>query len=311
MGDEYMALDPQAKIYLEMMKGTPPLHCLEPRTVREMLAVMPDGQVKEEKEINVREGRIKLRIYRPDSSGPSPVFVYFHGGGWTVGDLEWSDYTCRLLCRKLQMTIVSADYRLSPEFKFPIPAEDCYAALEWTAANMDFLNGEPGRIIIGGDSSGGNLAAEAAVWARDRGGPSIYAQVLIYPVTDFNFERESYRKYSEGFAVTRELMEWCARHYANSPADLRNPSACPMLIGDLRGLPPAIILTAENDVLKDEGLAYAKRLVEAGNQVEYKCEEGLIHGFFTSPIFAARIDGTIKRISQFLSGVKQDFTLIE
>jgi len=313
-----MVLDAQAKLYLEMMSGIPPLHTLNPQTVRDLISQIPveesisAGTGKtEEYEIPVNEGQITLRTYTPEGQGPFPLFVYYHGGGWVIGDLEMADSSCRMLADHLTAVVISVNYRLSPEYKFPIPLEDCYTALKWVESNAGLLEGDNKKIIIGGDSAGGNLAAAVAILARDRKGPSIMAQVLLYPSLEFNFNTESYQKYSKGFILTQELMTWFAGHYAESQADMQNKLAAPLLTEDLRDLPPAIIFTAEYDVLRDDGFAYAKKLVEAGIQVEYKCEEGLIHGYFLIPMFTPRIELTIERIANFLSNVKVNFTIGE
>lgn len=313
-----MVLDAQAKLYLEMMSGIPPLHTLNPQTVRDLLSQLPVEESisagtgrTEEYEIPVEDGRITVRTYTPQGHGPFPLFVYYHGGGWVIGDLESADFTCRMLADHLKAVVVSVNYRLSPEFKFPIPLEDCYTALKWVEANAGLLRGDSKKVIVGGDSAGGNLAAAVSILARDRKGPNIMAQVLLYPSLDFDFTTESYQKYSKGFILTEELMTWFAGHYAESRDDLQNNLAAPLLTENLRGLPPALIFTAEYDVLRDDGLTYAKRLVEAGIQVEYKCEAGLIHGYFLIPMFTYRIESTIKRIADFLSNVKVDFTIGE
>src|SRR5213078_1916119 len=176
--------------------------------------------------------------------------------------------------------VVSVDYRLAPEHRFPAAPEDCYAATRWLAEHAGSLGGDKGRIAVGGDSAGGNLAAVVALMARDRGGPKLAFQLLVYPATDTDFETRSYRENSEGYFLTRADMVWFWNHYAPRDEDRRNPYAAPLRAASLRGLPPALVITAEFDPLRDEGEAYGARLRDAGNQVLVKRYPGMIHGFF-------------------------------
>jgi acetyl esterase len=224
-------------------------------------------------------GEIPIRIYVPNESTSVPVLVYFHGGGWVGGDLDSHDALCRALTNAAGSAVVAVDYRLAPEHKFPSAADDCYAALLWVAAHAEEFGGDATRLAIGGDSAGGNLTAVVAQMARDRSGPAVLLQLMLYPVTDFNFETPSYRQNAEGYLLTRDSMIWFWNHYLRTEADGSSPLASPLRAANLRGLPPALIITAGFDPLRDEGDAYAARLREAGVPVTLKCYDGMIHGF--------------------------------
>ena len=225
-------------------------------------------------------GQIPVRIYTPVGTAPFPVLVYFHGGGWVIGNLDTHDGICRSLANRVGCLVVSVDYRLAPEHRFPAAPEDCYAATRWLAEHAGSLGGDKGRIAVGGDSAGGNLAAVVALMARDRGGPKLAFQLLVYPATDTDFETRSYRENSEGYFLTRADMVWFWNHYAPRDEDRRNPYAAPLRAASLRGLPPALVITAEFDPLCDDGNAYAARLREDGVPVRLSQQDGLIHGFF-------------------------------
>lgn len=226
-------------------------------------------------------GDLPIRIYTPKGEGPFPVCVHFHGGGWVIGDLDTHDAQCRDLCNLANCIVVAVDYRLAPEHPYPAAAEDCYAATVWTANNAASINADPSRIAVAGDSAGGNLAAVVSQMARDRKGPRIAMQVLVYPVTDAGFDTPSYRDNAEGYLLTRDSMHWFWDHYCPKAADRAHPYAAPARAQDLTNLPPALILTAEFDPLRDEGEAYGARLTQAGGKVECIRYDGLIHGFFS------------------------------
>ncbi|MEE8443372.1 MAG: alpha/beta hydrolase [Dehalococcoidia bacterium] len=282
-----MALDPQAQAVIDqrVALGLPPLNTLTPAEARTSaearpLATGPDvGQI-EDRSIPGPAGQIPVRIYTPPGAGPFPALVYFHGGGWVVGTLDMSDGTCRHLCLGGECIVVSVDYRLAPEAKFPLPAEECYSATWWVAENGPDLNIDPARIAVGGGSAGGNLATVVALMARDRGRPPIAFQLLVYPVTDRNFETVSYRENGKGYMLDRDGMMWYWSQYLNDPSDASNPYAAPLQASDLSALPPALIITAEYDPLRDEGEAYASRLRAAGVQTTCTRYDGMIHGFF-------------------------------
>ena len=285
-----MPLDPQAQAFLEQLaaSGAPPLHELSVAEARQIIVTLfgttdtpePIGTV-EERTIPGAAGAMPARIYTPQGRGPFPLLVYFHGGGWVIGNLEAYDPTCRALTNAAGCIVVAMEYRLAPEHKFPAAPEDCYAALQWVATHAAAIGGDPTRLAIGGDSAGGNLTAVVAQMVRDRGGPHLVYQLLVYPVTDYNFDTASYRENADGYLLTKDAMVWFWNHYLRSAADGSNPLASPLRAPNLRGLPPALILTAEFDPLRDEGEAYAARLREAGIPVTLKRYNGMIHGFFS------------------------------
>ena len=226
-----------------------------------------------------KAGSVPVRIYTPEGAGPFPLLVYLHGGGWVLGDLNSHDDLCRSLCRRAGVVVVSADYRLAPETRHPAALQDAFAVLRWTASNAKELNGKADRLAVGGDSAGGNLAAALALRTHERGGPSIVFQLLIYPVTVRDFETPSYRQYATGYGLTRANMMWYWDKYLADPTDAEDPYAAPLRADDLSGLPPAFLVTAECDVLRDEGEAYGARLAAAGVPVAGVRYQGMNHGF--------------------------------
>lgn len=268
---------------------------------REMQPDLPEIVVHsvEDLMIDGPDSSIPVRIYRP-SAAPAPVHVHFHGGGWVIGDLETHDRDCREICVGADCIVVAVDYRLAPEHIFPAAPEDCYAALCWATANLDSLCALPGAVSVGGDSAGGNLAAAVALMARDRSGPAIAMQLLIYPVTDATMESGSYRDNANGYLLSRTMMSWFWDHYCPDLALRADPLASPITAEDLTGLPPALIMTAEFDPLRDEGEAYAERLIAADVEVEVRRFDGLVHGFFSQAgvIEAARegVDLAVKAL---------------
>ena len=284
-----MPLDPQVEALLNMMSAmpSPDLATASVAEVREAFGAAAglEGEVRQVAKVENRSipgpaGEIPVRIYWPEGEGPRPVLVYYHGGGWVVCSLDTHDGTCRSLCADARAIVVSVDYRMAPEAKFPAPLDDCYAATVWSHENAAALGGDPARFAIGGDSAGGNLAAAVALAARERGGPAIVHQLLVYPVTDHRFDTQSYSDNGKDYFLTTEQMQWFWNHYLRGPEDAADPLASPLRAKDLSGLPPATVITAEFDPLRDEGRAYAKRLGEAGVPTKDLLYEGVIHGFF-------------------------------
>jgi acetyl esterase len=234
----------------------------------------------EDRRIPGPAGDVSVRIYTPKASGPLPLVAYYHGGGWVIGTLDTHDAACRHLAKRAGAVVVSVDYRLAPEHKFPAAVEDCYAATCWMASHAATLGGDPKRLVVAGDSAGGNLAAAVSLMARDRGTPAIAWQLLVYPVTDFSYDTRSYRENADGYLLTRDAMVWFWNHYLREPGDGANPYAAPLRASSLAHLPPAMVITAEYDPLRDEGETYARRLREAGVPVKLKRYDGIIHGFF-------------------------------
>lgn len=227
-------------------------------------------------------GELRLRVYTPSGDGPFPILLFYHGGGWVIGNLDTADTACRFLANRVPCLVVSVDYRLAPEHPFPAAVEDCYAALQWAAANGKKLNGDPSRIAVSGSSAGGNLSAAIALVARNRGGPGISYQVLIYPATNLSdLSTDSYRFFGKKYGLTREHVEYFIESYIPDENDRTNPYASPLLAKDLSGLPPAIVITAGFDVLRDEGKAYVDRLREAGVETVHSHYPTMIHGFVT------------------------------
>ena len=226
-------------------------------------------------------GPIAIRIYRPKDALRAAL-VYFHGGGWVVGSLEGADASCRVLANRSRCVVISIDYRLAPETKFPGAVDDAYAATRWVIDNAADLRIDPARVAVGGASAGGNLAAAVALVAREKGGPRIAFQLLTVPVTELSSKAASHREFAEGYGLTSAEMEWYGRHYVRTEADADDPRAS-VLRADLHDLPPAFVITAECDPLRDDGEAYADRLRELGIAARYKRYPGMFHGFMSFP----------------------------
>ncbi|WP_135453868.1 alpha/beta hydrolase [Mycobacterium sp. DL99] len=253
----------------------------------------PIGSV-EDRTIPGPGGDIPVRIYWPETSSdaPAPMVVFAHGGGFVFCDLDTHDDLCRSLSNGIGAAVVSVDYRLAPESRWPAAADDVYAALCWVARNADELGGDASKIVVAGDSAGGNLAAVTTILARDRGGPDIACQALLYPVTAADFDTESYRRFETGFYNTRAAMAWYWDQYVPDADDRAHPHASP-LRADLSGLPPAVVITAGFDPLHSEGEGYAEALAAQGVPVAHRSFSGAIHGFMTMP--ALTLAGTARR----------------
>ncbi len=281
-----MALHPQAQGFLDALaaQGGPPLYELSVEEAREIPVALtevigPGPEVAEVRDISIPgpAGDIPARVYEPSADPPGTV-VYYHGGGWVIGTLDSWDAVCRALAVQSGCRVVSVDYRLAPEHPFPAPVDDSYAALEWVAANL--AGGKP--LVVAGDSAGGNLSAVMAIRARDRNGPAIALQVLVYPVVDFTGSRSSYKEYGDaGLLLGEKEMHWFRDHYMPDQADWSNPDAAPLHAANHSDLPPAYIVIAEYDPLRDEGHEYADKLHAAGVPVTVKHYDDQIHVFFT------------------------------
>lgn len=285
-----MPLHPQAEAFLNQVAalGTPPLWTLAPEQARtafiafRSLAGPPEPVDRvEDRLIPGSQTEIPVRLYVPAGDRPLPVTLYFHGGGFVIGNLDSHDNVCRILANRTPTLVVSVDYRLAPEHPFPAAPIDAYDALQWVAAHAAELGGDPARIAVAGDSAGGNLATVAALMARNRKGHRPVFQLLVYPVTDATHSQPSYEAYGEGYFLTKEGMQWFLRHYVPAGQDKRHPYLSPLFEKDLSGLPPAHILLAEYDPLRDEGTAYAQRLEAAGVPATVSCYAGMLHGFFS------------------------------
>lgn len=289
-------LHPQAEDLLHELSeaGVPPLYRLSVADARETYLdlTVPEGEPEPvgrvlNTEITGPNGSIPIRIYEPASDGnrenPQPALVFFHGGGWVIGDLATHDLACRALSNAADCVVASVAYRLAPEERFPVPLEDCYAATMWLAnePNVDGLEIDSSRIVVGGDSAGGTLATGVALVARDRGGPDLVHQLLVYPATNHGFDTESYAENANGYFITRDDMERFWDDYLETPRDGRHPYASPLGASDLTDLPPATVLTAGFDPLRDEGREYADRLEDAGVPVSRFEYDDMIHGFLT------------------------------
>ena len=286
-----MPLDPDVKTLLDQLEavGGTGMHTLSPAEARAMYDAfrMPGGgdQTVQTRALGVAgpHGDIPIRVYTPAGGGAGhrPVVVHFHGGGWVIGSIETHDPTCRDLAAAADVVVVSVDYRLAPEHPYPVPLDEAYAALEWVAANASDLGGDANRLIVAGDSAGGNLATAVCLVARDRGDPPITFQLLVYPATDLTMSHPSIVENGEGYLLSQADMRYFTGHYLSGGADPRDPLVSPFFADDLGGLPPALVMTAEFDPLRDEGEAYAERLRDAGVPVEVRRYDGLIHGFFS------------------------------
>jgi acetyl esterase len=282
-----MPLDPQARTFLDQFPPMPDFDSIPLDALRAGFAqgVLSPGEPEpvahvENRTIPGPDGEIGVRIYRPASRAKLPALVYFHGGGFVLCNLDTHDGTCRSLANGAGAVVVSVDYRLAPEHRFPAAPEDCYAAAQWVSRNAAEIGADPTRIAVGGDSAGGNLAAVVALMARDRGAPPLRFQLLIYPVTDFAFDTASYRDNAEGYFLTTGMMKWFWSQYLADPAAGAQAYASPLRARDLRGLPPALCITAGYDPLRDEGEAYACRLADAGVAATTSRYDGMFHGFF-------------------------------
>jgi acetyl esterase len=286
-----VTLDPQIEALIGTLdSGFPPVHTMTGAqaraAIRDRFVPNPDPEpvaAVQDHRIPVDGGSIDVRVYRPAASEPLPLLVYAHGGGFVFCDLDSHDGLCRNLANLIPAAVVSVAYRLAPEHRWPTAAEDVYAATRWAVDHAAELGSDSSRVAVGGDSAGGNLAAVTALMARDRGGPSLAAQLLLYPVIAADFDNESYRLFGQGFYNPRAALQWYWDQYVPVPSDRENPYASP-LQGNLTGLPPAVVVLAGHDPLRDEGIAFADALESASVSTTRYFFDGGIHGFMTMPM---------------------------
>ncbi|MBB3655112.1 acetyl esterase [Rhizobium sp. BK650] len=282
-------LEPTTQKFIDSLAGSKPIYTFSPADARNILAGAQKGDVKklaareEDKIIKVGPtGSVKLRIVRPEGAkGRLPVVMYFHGGGWVLGDADTHDRLVREIANGAEAAVVFVDYDRSPEAVYPIAIEQAYAATKYVAEHAKEFNVDASRLAVAGDSVGGNMTAAVTLLAKERGGPAIDQQVLFYPVTDANFDTGSYNQFANGPWLTREAMKWFWNAYLPDEAKRKEPTASPLQasLEQLNGLPPALIITDENDVLRDEGEAYGRKLTQAGVKVTSIRYNGTIHDF--------------------------------
>lgn len=311
-----MTVHPEIQEFLEKLEAAnlPPIASLSPADARAQMEATASArntnptQVGKVQDMSATgpHGDIPMRVYWGSTSDePQPLLVYFHGGGHVIGSLDTHDATARNLCAGTDCIVASIDYRMGPEDKFPAAVDDCVAATSWLVEHASELGIDTSRVAVGGDSAGGNLAAVVALAARDAGGPDLCFQLLIYPVADYRCASGSYQTFATGFGMLEaESMYWFQQHYLRDEADQSDWRASPLLADSLAGLPPALVITAECDVLHDEGVAYAQALANAGCVVEHIEAEGMIHGFFG---LTPMINGAVVAQSQAIDALRTAF----
>ncbi|MBM3393340.1 MAG: alpha/beta hydrolase [Betaproteobacteria bacterium] len=311
-----MAIDSQVQRVLDLVKqaGLLEIWQLSPEEGREQYRMRVSRLALKEPIFQVHDRRIPgpaqeigVRIYQPREAKPSekfPVLMWCHGGGFVIGDLDTHDSACRVLANQADCVVVAVDYRLAPECKFPAAVDDCHAALRWLALHAVEINADPQRIAVGGDSAGGNLAAVMALLARNDGHPKLCGQLLIYPCVAPEPETPSHKKFAEGYVLTRNAMTWFYKQYTHSPKEFYDFRFAPLVADDLSELPPALVVVAGFDPLRDEGVDYAKRLVDAGNRVTLSNYEGMIHGFY---LMGGAVDGAKRALAESASHLRAWF----
>jgi acetyl esterase len=315
-----MALDPQAEFVLGLVKmaGGPEFWQMTPDQAREQyqlrvgkLALKPPIYRTADRSIPGPGSELPVRIYHPREAKPGelfPALIWYHGGGFVIGNLDTHDSACRLLATQADCVVVAVDYRLAPEFKFPAAVDDCMAALRWVALHAREIGVDPHRIAVGGDSAGANLATVAAILARDEGHPKVAFQLLIYPCTAPEPETASHRKFAEGYLLTRSTITWFYKLYQRSQKDANDFRFAPLLRDDLSNLPPALVVVAGYDPLRDEGVEYSRRLIEAGNRVTLVNYEGMVHGFY---LMGGAVDAAKRAITQSAEALREAFAVAD
>jgi acetyl esterase/lipase len=299
-----MPLDPQLQAGRDQRErdNVPPLYEMSLADARaaDLASIRQGGGAPEpvfevtERAIPGPGGDLALRLYRPSGARRLPALLYFFGGGWVLGTIDTADGVARRLANSCGVMVAVVGYRLAPEHPFPAAVDDCYAALRWVAARSGEIGADPARLAVGGDSAGGNLAAAVTLLARDDG-PPLAGQLLVYPNTDQLAEDESMHAADDPFLFNRHSVAWYRRHYLTGAQDAANPLASPLRAPSLAGLPPALVITAEYDPLRDQGEAYARRLADEGVPVELSRYPGMAHGFFT---MAGTVDASRSAIAQ-------------
>jgi acetyl esterase len=305
-----LSLKMRAVLLMARLTGGKPLNELPVAEARQAMvmpmrksrAALPLASIAD-RSIPGPAGDLPIRIYTPEGVGPFPLLVYFHGGGFVVGSIDGADTICRALCYGAGCVVVSVGYRLAPEHTFPAAPDDCLAATRWAALHAAELGADPARLAVAGDSAGGNLAAVTALRLRDEGGPALCGQLLIYPVAGYHTPpTPSYLANADGYLLTRDMMIWFWGHYLNHAGDADNPYAAPLRAPDLAGLPPALVITAEFDPLRDEGERYAQRLQLAGVPAVLSRYDGMIHGFL---LFADLFEESRRAVDEAIAWLRQ------
>jgi acetyl esterase len=311
-----MPLDREAELIVNLIKqsGLPDMWQLTPDQAREQYQLRVAKLAPTESIFRTFDRRIPgpgsdltLRVYQPREARPGerfPVLAWFHGGGFVIGNLDTHDHACRALANQADCMVVAVDYRLAPECKFPAAVDDCMAAVRWLALHAPEIGADPARIALGGDSAGGNLAAVCAILARNDGYPKLAHQLLIYPCTAPEPETPSHHKFAEGYVLTRNSITWFYKQYVRSPREFNDFRFAPLVAEDLSNLPPALVLVAGYDPLRDEGVDYAKRLIEAGNRVTLVNYEGIVHGFY---LMGGAVSAARRAIAQSAAALREAF----
>lgn len=302
------------KKYLIKANALPSLVTMTAQEAREMRAKAPKlkrpvAKLKSIKQqaITMRDGhQIAVRIYTPVGQGPFDIIVYYHGGGWVLNDLNTCHESCSYLAQQTNQIVVSVEYRLAPEFKFPTPVFDAFDSFVWVREHASSFGGNTNRISVAGDSAGGNLAVAVSQLAAQNEW-SITSQILLYPVTELSYSTNSYSLFEKGFGLDREVMQWFGDYYITSQNDANNPLVSPLQLTNYSHFPPTLLFAAENDVLRDEALEFAKRLRQAGVQTTAMVMEGIVHSYFThNDVFEREIQQTIDQVNVFLKRLSKD-----